>query len=397
MVKLADLVSIYYVLMSIPIVKGIIKKKMDKNTQEFAHSIPRTGIKAIKSLPTEGMKASQIVKKLEEFETIENVVKKKGNYSGSVFSLDDELVKLNQDASNLFLFADLSTPHMHLYTKQLENEIVAMKLNLFKANSNCCGFTTTGGSESLEMAVLTYKKYFKKFRGITQPEIVAVETIHAAVWKACEFFDIKLNLVELNKHFRVNVKDVAAKITKNTVAIFASCPNYPFGDPDPVKPLADLALKHGIGFHVDMCMGGFLVPFVKENGYKLEEDDYNFTVKGITSISSDPHKYGLSAKGISVLMFSDHSYQKALYFSIVDNQLYVNPGITDAKSGAVVAACWATMMYYGLNGYTEMAKIIFDSSTKLANSVKKIPGLGVIGTPIVSVNDPAWQHPCGIS
>lgn len=380
----------------IPFMGKYIQKKISKNVKDFAKGLPKTGVKVVKTLPTEGLKTSQIVKKLDEFEAIENQVKKKGNYSGSVFSLEDELVKLNQDASNLFLYSDLSAPHMHLYSKQLENEIVAMKLHLFKANSSCCGITTTGGSESLEMAVLAYKKYFKKFKGITQPEIVAVETIHAAVWKACEFFDVKLNLVDLNKHFRLNVRDIEAKINKNTVAIFASCPNYPFGDPDPIKPLADLAIKYGIGFHVDMCMGGFLVPFVKENGYKLDEDEYNFTVKGITSISSDPHKYGLAAKGISVLMFSDHEYQKSLYYANVDNQCYVNAGITDNKSAAVIAACWATMMHYGHNGYSEMAKTIFNASSKLAKSVSKIPGLAVVGTPIVISSDLARQHRSGI-
>lgn len=376
--------------MMIPIYSGRVAKRIDAYVRNFAKNVPKTGIKTVKTLPNEGLKPSQIVKKLEEFEAIENQVKKKGNYSGSIFSLEDELVKLNQEASNLFLYSDLSAPHMHLYTKQLENEIVAMKLSLFKGDSNCCGMTTTGGSESLEMAVLAYKKYFKKYKGITKPEIVAVETIHAAVWKACEFFDVKIHLVDLNKHFRVNVRDIEAKINKNTIAIFASCPNYPFGDPDPVKPLADLALKYGVGFHVDMCMGGFLVPFVKENGYKLDEDDYNFAVKGITSISSDPHKYGLAAKGISVLMFSDHVYQKTLYYANVDHTYYVNPGITDNKSGAVIAACWATMMHYGHNGYSEMAKIIFDASAKLVKAVNKIPGLAVVGNPIVTSNDLAW-------
>lgn len=247
----------------IPFVGSYLTKLIDKNVKDFAKGIPKTGVKTIKSLPAEGMKTSLIVKKLEEFEAIENQVKKKGNYSGSVFSLEDDLVKLNQEASNLFLFSDLTAPHMHLYSKQLENEIVAMKIHLFKGDQNCCGLTTTGGSESLEMAVLAYKRYAKKFKGITEPEIVAVETIHAAVWKACEFFDIKLNVVKLNKHFKLNVRDLAAKINKNTIAIFASCPNYTFGDPDPTRPLADLALKHGIGFISTCAWEDSLCPLSK--------------------------------------------------------------------------------------------------------------------------------------
>lgn len=330
------------------------------------------------------MKPAHIVKRLQDLEEVEGKVRKAGKYSGSVFSHDEELVRLNKEASNLFLFSDLSQPQLHIYSKQLENEIVAMKLDLFKGDSRCCGIATTGGSESLELAVLAHARHYRRKKGISQPEIVVCETVHAAVYKACDFFDIKCVKVKVDRQFKVNIKAMKAAINNNTVCVFVSAPNYPFGYCDPLQDLASFVNKLDIGLHIDMCMGGFLIPFAKEHGYVLEEPEYNFSVPGVTSISSDPHKYGLTCKGISVILFRDHEIQKSLYFSNVEGPLYVNPGITDGKSAGVVAACWATMMYYGRDGYSKLAKSTFEMTKEFCEQVKKIKGLSVIGEPVVS-------------
>jgi len=46
--------------------------------------------------------------------------------------------------------------------------------------------------------------------------------------------------------------------------------------------LGQLALKWNIGLHVDACLGGFVIPFAKENGVELEP--FDFKVPGVTSI-----------------------------------------------------------------------------------------------------------------
>lgn len=375
--------SIYYILTSIPIVKNIVKKELSKAAKQFGQSIPKTGMKSTKTLPAEGWKTSQIVKRLEAIEEFEGKILKGGKFSGSVFTQDEDIIKLNQDASNMLLHADMTQPQYHMFAKRLENEIVAMKLDLFKGNSNCCGITTLGGSESLELAVLAYARYYRRKKGIARPEVVVSETMHAAVYKACEFFDVRCRVAKVTNHFKVDLRSMESLINHNTVCIFSSTPNYPFGYCDPLKPMAKLALKYDIGLHMDACMGGFLVPFVKENGYTLDEDEYNFTVKGVTSISSDPHKYGLTCKGISVLMFGDHEILKSLYFSNVDQSVYVNPGIVDCRSAGVVAACWATMMHYGKDGYAKLAKDTMQATCKLADRIRTIKGLAIVGEPIV--------------
>lgn len=67
-----------------------------------------------------------------------------------------------------------------------------------------------------------------------------------------------------------------------------SAPNFPYGTMDDIQAIASLGLKYNIPVHVDACLGGFLIPFMKRAGYPLSL--FDFRVKGVTSISADPHK-----------------------------------------------------------------------------------------------------------
>ena len=243
-----------------------------------------------------------------------------------------------------------------------------MAINLFYGGPECCGITTSGGSESVEMAILSHKLYYKSKKGITKPEVIICETAHSALYKAADFFNVKLVIVPVTKNYQVNVKGMERAITSNTVLMISSCPNYPYGYPDPLKPLADLALKYDFGLHVDCCMGGFLLPFCKENGVKFPEDNYDLTVPGVTSFSVDPHKYGLTAKGISILMFTNEEILKSLYYVKVDGPgpLYLSSCLMHRRNSAVIAACWATMMYYGYQGYSLLAREVIDATKSIS-------------------------------
>lgn len=358
-------------------------REFKKSARDFGQSIPKTGIKLTRNLPQDGWKKGTLVKKLEELDQLESINKSKGQYSGSVYSTEKDLIKLNADASNLFLSFDLHHPQIFKYTKQLEREIVSMMLTLYEADDNCSGMVSNGGSESLGMAVLAHKMYYRNKKGITAPEVIVCETVHSALYKACDFYNVKLIPVDITKDSQVNVEGIRKRINQNTVLIVASCPNYPYGYIDPVEPLAKMARENDIGFHIDACMGGFLVPFAQEVGIEFPEKKYNFLTKGVTSISMDPHKYGHSAKGISIMLFSNKKIQQSLYFAKADGPgpAYASGKITDSLNGSVVAACWATMMSYGYEGYLAMAKNIMHSSQKLVSQIREIKGLGVTDDP----------------
>ena len=70
--------------------------------------------------------------------------------------------------------------------------------------------------------------------------------------------------------------------------LVGSTPGFPHGVMDPIVEIAKLGLKYKIPVHVDACLGGFVIAFMKEAGYSLPP--FDFRVDGVTSISVDPHK-----------------------------------------------------------------------------------------------------------
>ena len=94
--------------------------------------------------------------------------------------------------------------------------------------------------------------------------------------------------------------------------IVASAPSYPHGVIDPIEELGQIALNHKIPFHVDSCLGGFMLPFMEMEGYKVSP--FDFRVSGVTSISADVHKYGYAAKGASTILYRNMDYLKHQFF-----------------------------------------------------------------------------------
>jgi len=91
-------------------------------------------------------------------------------------------------------------------------------------------------------------------------------------------------------------------VDSNTVCLIGSCPEFSYGNFDPLEEIGKIALQRGIGMHSDCCLGGFINPFLAEAGFK-EATLFDFRNLAVTSISCDTHKYGYGPKGSSVLMF----------------------------------------------------------------------------------------------
>ncbi|KAK8497821.1 hypothetical protein V6N12_018733 [Hibiscus sabdariffa] len=66
---------------------------------------------------------------------------------------------------------------------------------------------------------------------------------------------------------------------------------------------------YGICFHFDLCLGGFVLPFARKLGYPIPP--FDFTVKGVTSVSINVHKYGLAPKG-SVVLYRNREIRKEI-------------------------------------------------------------------------------------
>ncbi|KAL8138148.1 hypothetical protein V2J09_004149 [Rumex salicifolius] len=290
------------------------------------------------------------------------------------------------------MFAHTNPLHLDVFQSivRFEGEVVAMTSALLGSKEKAsggqiCGNMTSGGTESILLAVKTSRDYMKAKRGITRPEMIIAESAHSAYDKAAQYFNIKLRRVPVNKEFQADAKAIRRCINKNTVLIVGSAPGFPHGIIDPIEELAALASSFGVCLHVDLCLGGFVLPFARKLGYPVPS--FDFSVQGVTSISVDVHKYGLAPKGTSVVLYRNREIRKHQFIAVTEwtGGMYVSPTIAGSRPGSLIAGAWAAMMSVGEEGYLENTRQIMETSKKIQEGIKGIPELLIIGKPDMTI------------
>lgn len=345
----------------------------------------KEGMSYTKLLPAQGLSQKELLDKIREYETLSEVDWTKGKVSGAVYWGDEKLTDLLVKVYGEFAWSNPLHPDLFPGVRKMEAEVVRMTCALFNGGPDSCGTVTSGGTESILMACKAYRDMAHE-RGIKHPEIIAPVSVHAAFDKAAHYFGMKLIHIPLDKKtMKVDVKAMKRAISRNTAMLVCSAPQFPHGIMDPVIEVAKLAVKYNIPFHVDACLGGFLIVFMEKAGFKLEP--FDFRVKGVTSISADTHKYGYAPKGSSVVLYSDKKFRHYQYFVAPDWQggIYASPTIAGSRPGGIIAACWATMMYMGEKGYVEATKKVVETARKIKAGIRQIDGMFVFGDPEVSV------------
>ncbi|KAI1894717.1 hypothetical protein AGOR_G00118620 [Albula goreensis] len=371
----------------IPFVGATIQTQLNKALDDMSVSLCtlKDGMSYIQSLPTHGLTQTQVLESIKEYDTLGDVQWEKGKVSGAVYSGDAKLTNLLVKVYGDFAWSNPLHPDIFPGVRKMEAEVVRMTCTLFHGGPRSCGTVTSGGTESILMACKAYRDMAYE-RGVKHPEILAPVSVHAAFDKAAHYFGMKLVHIPLDKKtMKVDVRAMRRAISKNTAMLVCSTPQFPHGVMDPVQEVAQLAVKYNIPFHVDACLGGFLIVFMNKAGYPLAP--FDFRVKGVTSISADTHKYGYAPKGSSVILYSDQKYRHYQYFVAPDWQggIYASPSVAGSRPGGIIAACWATMMHMGEHGYVEATKKIVQTARIIEAGCRKVDGLFVFGQPEVSV------------
>ena len=338
----------------------------------------------VQTLPAAGLSQEQVLVKLRRMADRDQTLSTTGKVSGGVYVKQEELAFL-QEVMKRFVVANQLHPEIFPSARQLESEVVRMVVDLFHGDRNACGSLTTGGTESLLLMVLAYREWGRA-RGIRRPNIVAPVSVHAAVAKAGAYFDVRIKYVDLDPvTLEVDPKAVEQAITCNTVAIIASAPSFPHGTIDPITVLSDLALRKGVNMHVDCCLGGFLLPFMTDAGFPVS--DFDFRVKGVTSISCDPHKYGCTPKGVSVIMYRSTELRRYQFFRKLDwpGGLYTTPTMGGSRSGMLAAAAWSVLVSKGRAGYVAQTKAVLTCVQNILRRLSEVPEIQVLGRPKASV------------
>jgi glutamate/tyrosine decarboxylase-like PLP-dependent enzyme len=259
--------------------------------------------------------------------------------------------------------------------KKFQADVVATVNRWVHGDETSAGFMTSGGTESILLAVKAARERGRREFGITQPNVVLPTSAHAAFEKACYYFGLESRRVPVRADWRADVEATRQAIDANTVLIVGSAPQYPQGVVDPIVDLAAIARERNINCHVDACMGGVTLTFLERLGESIPL--WDFRVDGVTSISVDMHKYGYTSKGASVIMHRNRQLRSYQTF-VTDNWLggfYGSSGVLGTKSGGPMASAWAVMNYLGDEGYLRLTESARATTRQLADAIEKIDGL----------------------
>ena len=337
-------------------------------------------------LPERGVAASELLAEMRSAAEREHERWRSGRVSGAVYHGGAEHLQLLSDVYALYSQSNPLHADVWPSTSKYEAEIISMTAGLLGAASaspetpsRVCGSVTSGGTESILLAMKAYRDRARAERNIVRPEIVVPETAHAAFDKAAEYFGIRRVNVPVGADLRADVAAMQAAISDQTIALVASAPSFPHGVIDPVAELGALACARRIGLHVDACLGAFLLPFARELGYPVPP--FDFRVRGVTSMSADTHKYGYAAKGTSVVLYGDPELRRYQYFVATDwpGGLYFSPTLSGSRPGALSAACWAALVHLGHQGYLDAARRILETAARIRAGVQRISGLRLLG------------------
>ncbi|MBK7580821.1 MAG: aspartate aminotransferase family protein [Myxococcales bacterium] len=310
-------------------------------------------------------------------------LKSDGRAFAFVYDPGEEARELARDAYAACMPINGLDPTVYPSARTLENAVVKACLELMHAPEGAAGTATAGGTESVMLAVKTARDFARKNRPeVTRPKMLLPVTAHACFHKAAHYLGVEVVSVDVDPvTFRADVEDAARKMTADVILVVGSAPSYAHGVIDDIRALAALASKHGVLMHVDACVGGCVLPFLRETG--VAGPDFDFSVEGVTSISMDLHKYGFAPKGISILLQRRRELRDAQYYTCATWTGYsiINSTTLGSKSVAALGAAHALIEHLGRQGYRERVTRMWDATKKLVALVDATPGIEMVGRP----------------
>jgi sphinganine-1-phosphate aldolase len=327
----------------------------------------------LSGLPERGRPAAEVLAELDAMRS-GDVRWRDGRAFTLVYYATPELYEVARQAYELYMAENGLNTTAFPSLARMQSEVVEMVLGLMHG-STAAGFMTSGGTESILMAVLAARERGRAERNVVAPEMVLPTSAHAAFEKAAHYFGVKSVRVPVRADWRADVDAMAAAVNDSTVLVVGSSPQYPQGVIDPIEAIAAIASGRGISCHVDACMGGITLPFLEQLGRDIAP--WDFRVDGVTSISVDLHKFGYTAKGASVIAYRTKELRRYQTF-VTDNWLgglYGSSGVLGTKSGGAMAAAWAVMNHLGQDGYRNLTATARAATERLASGIADIDGL----------------------
>jgi sphinganine-1-phosphate aldolase len=304
-----------------------------------------------------------------------------GRTFGLVYDGGPSVHAVAERAAAAYLHENALNTHAFPSLASIQNEVVGWTAALLHGPASAAGFLTSGGTESIQCAVLAARQRGRAERGIAAGKIVVAASAHAAFHKSAHLFGMAIVSTPVSDDWTVDIDAMAAAVDDETVLVVGSAPQYPQGVVDPIGAIADLAASVDAWCHVDACMGGFVLPFAELLG--RETAPWDFRVDGVHSISADVHKLGYAPKGVSVIVHRTKELRRYQTWTF-DGWLggfYGSPNLQGTRSGAPMAAAWAVMQHLGVDGYVALTKQALATADRMRAAVDATDGIKVVGDP----------------
>lgn len=335
-------------------------------------------------LPKTGVRRTELDARMEEAKA-QDVDWRGGRIGVYIHYGGEDVLEVAKQAYLKFFSENGLGPKAFPSLARFERDVIDMTLGLLHGGPGACGSMTTGGTESIFLAVKAARDWAHANRpSAGSPEILAPSSAHPAFNKAAHFLGMRVRRVAIGADFRADAAALESAIGPETIMLVGSAPAYPHGVMDPIAELAALAERTGLWMHVDACVGGFIAPFARMLGEPVAE--FDFAIPGVRSISADLHKYGYAAKGASTVLYRDaESFAFQGYeFDEWPRGKYSTQTLVGTRAGGAIAAAWAVMNYLGEEGYLRVTERVIATRRAIEEGLKPL-GLQALGRPELSI------------
>jgi tyrosine decarboxylase / aspartate 1-decarboxylase len=326
-----------------------------------------------------GISKTEVFRQLKEFKK-KDMTHRSGKILGSMCTCPHPV---GLRAYQMFLESNLGDPGLFKGTKAMEDEVINLLGDLL-GKQDIHGHIITGGTEANIMAMRAARNSAKlENPGIKDPEIIVPKSAHFSFKKAADMLCLNIMEAKLDSDYKVDVNSIEEMLSKNTVAVVAVAGTTELGKVDPVEDISNICLENNIYLHVDAAFGGYSIPFLTEIGYKFPK--FDFELKGVCSITIDPHKMGLAPIPTGGILFREKKYLDAMSIETPYLTEDRQSTIVGTRTGASTAATWALMKYLGREGYKkvsnqcmEITKLLYEGIIESGFEVVTEPQLNIV-------------------
>ena len=326
-----------------------------------------------------GISKTEVFRRLEEFKK-KDMTHRSGKILGSMCTCPHPV---GLRAYQMFLESNLGDPGLFKGTKAMEDEVINLLGDLL-GKQDIHGHIITGGTEANIMAMRAARNSAKlENPGIKDPEIIVPKSAHFSFKKAADMLCLNIMEAKLDSDYKVDVTSIEEMLSKKTVAVVAVAGTTELGKVDPVEDISNICLENNIYLHVDAAFGGYSIPFLNELGYEFPK--FDFELKGVCSITIDPHKMGLAPIPTGGILFREKKYLDAMSIETPYLTEDKQSTIVGTRTGASTAATWALMKYLGREGYRkvsnqcmEITKLLYEGIIESGFEVVTEPQLNIV-------------------